>query len=121
MVPPGEPEVLVICSQSRLWQARSGEATEAGTEPGCSPDTGDRRSWGGRAHARCVATAETAIYGAGRPTPQERRPAAAGPTDAPGSHDNRRPEAQPRALAIGRARSGHGGRTRQPTQYLSQC
>jgi hypothetical protein len=78
------------------------EATEAGTGPGCSPDTGDRRSWGGRAHARCVvATAETAIYGAGRPTPQERRPAAAGPTDAPGSHDVRRPEAQPRAWRSG--------------------
>jgi len=79
-----------------------GEATEAGTEPGCSPDTGDRRSWGGRAHARrVVAAVETAVCDSGRPTPQKRRPAAAGPTDAPGSHDARRPEAQPRVRRSG--------------------
>jgi hypothetical protein len=86
-----------------------GEATEAGTEPGCSPDMGDRRSWGGRAHARRVVAAvvETAVYDSGRPTSQKRRPAAAGPTDAPGSHDVRRHETQPR---VGGS-CGHGQET----------
>ena len=54
------------------------------------------------------------VYDSGRPTPQERRPAAAGPTDARGSHGVRRPAAT--GPTIGRARSGHGGRTRQPTR-----
>jgi len=86
-----------------------GEATEAGTEPGCSTDMGDRRSWGGRAHARRVVAAvvETAVYDSGRPTSQKRRPAAAGPTDAPGSHDVRRHETQPR---VGGS-CGHGQET----------
>src|SRR5947207_15491225 len=86
-----------------------GEATEAGTEPGCSTDLGDRRSWGGRAHARRVVAAvvETAVYDSGRPTSQKRRPAAAGPTDAAGCRDVRRHETQPR---VGRA-SGHGQET----------
>jgi hypothetical protein len=84
------------------------EATEAGIGPRCSPDTSDRRSRGGRTHARrVVAAVETSVYDSGRPTPQKRRPAAAGPTDARGSHDVRRPEAQPR---VGRS-CGHGQET----------
>jgi len=80
----------------------AGEATETRAQPRSSPGTGDRSRWSGRAHARrVVATAETAVYGAGRLTPQERRPAVAGPTDPRGSHDVRRPEAQPRAWRSG--------------------
>jgi hypothetical protein len=37
MVGPGEPDVLVICSQGRLWQARSGKPLKPGRDLGVVP------------------------------------------------------------------------------------
>jgi len=57
-----------------------------------------------------VAAFETAVHGADRLVPKERRAAVAGLTGERGCHDILQLSAQPRVTAIMRAQRGHSGR-----------
>jgi hypothetical protein len=58
-----------------------------------------------------VAAFETAVHDAGRPAPQDRLAAVAGPTCGRGGHNLFRHDAQPRVMAITRARCRDADRT----------